>query len=230
MGIKDALQRVENRIHEACLRSGRDPREIQLMGVSKFHGSDEVAEAWDAGLRLFGENRVQEAAEKFPGFMETHAGCELHMIGTLQRNKVKAAVQLFHCIQSVDRVELITELGKHTAGREKPLPILLEMHTGEASKAGFPDLDSLSRGAEQVLECPGLVIRGLMTMAPYTDDTAVVRSSFKTLSAARDRLAERFPGCDWSCLSMGMSNDFEIAIEEGATLLRVGTMIFGDRV
>jgi uncharacterized pyridoxal phosphate-containing UPF0001 family protein len=107
--------------------------------------------------------------------------------------------------------------------------ILLEYHTAEESKSGFPDLDSLFRGAERALEFPGLNLRGIMTMAPYTKDEGLIRSSFRAVVSARDALALRFPGADWSCLSMGMSGDFEIAIEEGSTLLRIGTAIFGER-
>jgi uncharacterized pyridoxal phosphate-containing UPF0001 family protein len=107
--------------------------------------------------------------------------------------------------------------------------ILLEYHTAEESKSGFPDLDSLFRGAERALEFPGLNLRGLMTIAPYTEDEGLIRSSFRAAVSARDALALRFPGADWSCLSMGMSGDFEIAVEEGSTLLRIGTALFGER-
>jgi pyridoxal phosphate enzyme (YggS family) len=231
MTFSDRLKVIEERIGQACRRSGRDRADIRLMGVSKFHGIDRIEEAWDNGIRLFGENRVQEAAEKFSGFWETHAGPsggELHMIGSLQRNKAKAAAALFDCIQSVDRESIIGELGKYAAG-PKPLKVLLELHTGEESKAGFPDEESLLRGAEKVLGFPGLAPAGLMTMAPYSGDAGLVRGSFKALVRARKRLEKEFPGCDWSCLSMGMSSDFEIAIEEGSTLLRIGTALFGER-
>jgi uncharacterized pyridoxal phosphate-containing UPF0001 family protein len=107
--------------------------------------------------------------------------------------------------------------------------ILLELHTGEASKAGYPDTEQLFRAAEQTLQFPGLKLRGLMTMAPFTEDKELIRGSFRALVSARDQLTARFPACDWSCLSMGMSHDFEIALEEGATLLRIGTALFGER-
>lgn len=229
MVIAEALQHLNERIHEVCIRTGRNPGEVRLMGVSKFHERDALEEAWKGGIRLFGENRVQEAGRKFPGFKQDHPQTELHMIGTLQRNKAKAAAALFDCIQSVDRDELITGLGTLTLKREQPLMILLELHTGEASKAGYPDVDHLFRATERVLQFPNLIIRGLMTMAPFTDDKEIIRGSFRSLVSARDQLRSRFPGSDWSCLSMGMSNDFEIALEEGSTLLRIGTALFGER-
>lgn len=229
MAIIDAVERIRERIAEACIRSDRNPAEIQLMGVSKFQDIGKIEKAWQAGIRLFGESRVQEAVEKFTSFKQQHPETELHLIGSLQRNKVKAAVSLFEGIQSVDREALITELGTWTKQRDRPLGILLEFHTGEETKSGFPDEEHLYRATEKVLSYPGLVLRGLMTMAPYTDDTAQIRAAFRSLVSARDTLASRFPACDWSCLSMGMSQDFEIAIEEGATLVRIGTALFGEK-
>jgi pyridoxal phosphate enzyme (YggS family) len=226
MAIEDAIAKVKERIHAAALRAGRDPSGIRLMGVSKQQEVPALEAAWRGGVTLFGENRVQEALGKFSGFRELHRGVELHMIGSLQRNKAKTAVSLFDCIQSVDRDELIAELGRLTAGRETPLPILLELHTGETSKAGYPGEDALFRAAEKALAFPGLSLRGLMTMAPFTDDAALIRASFRALVKARDKLRVRFPLSGWPCLSMGMSNDYEIAVEEGSTLLRIGTALF----
>ncbi|MDR1247964.1 MAG: YggS family pyridoxal phosphate-dependent enzyme [Treponema sp.] len=229
MGIAEALEAVEERIERVCLRSGRKREEIRLLGVSKFHTAVTVEEAWNAGIRFFGESRVQEAASKFASFKPAHPGTELHLIGSLQRNKAKIAADLFDVVQSVDREELIATLGSLTGDRKDPLMILLEYHTAEESKSGFPNLDSLFRGTEKALEFPGLSLRGLMTIAPYTEDEGRIRASFREAVSARDALALRFPGADWSCLSMGMSGDFEIAIEEGSTLLRIGTAIFGER-
>lgn len=225
---------IEERIQNACRRSGRNRDEIRLMGVSKLYGPDAVEEAWRGGLRLFGESRVQEAAEKFTGFRESHGGAEIHMIGTLQRNKAGAAASLFDCIQSVDRDSLIGELGKVSVNRGAALKILLELHTGEESKSGFSGEESLFRAAEAVLSCPNLRIQGLMTIAPFTGEKELIRASFRRMVKVRDALEARFPGgrekrCAWDCLSMGMTNDFEIAIEEGSTLLRIGTGIFGER-
>ena len=229
MNVSTTLQRLNERIYEACRRSGRKTEDIRLMAVTKFHNAELVREAFDAGLRLFGENRVQEAEGKFPSFLETHSEAELHLIGSLQRNKTKRALSLFKCIQSLDRIELVDELVTLAGNREVPLDIFFELHTGEESKAGFPDLDTLYPAVEKVLSCGGLNICGLMTMAPFTTDQNPIRASFRTLSAAQTRLKQRFPEADWSCLSMGMSNDFEIAVEEGSTLLRIGTALFGGR-
>jgi pyridoxal phosphate enzyme (YggS family) len=229
MTIVEALEQINERILRACARSGRRPEDIRLMGVSKFHEVARVEEAWRAGLRLFGENRVQEAAAKFAVFKGDHPETELHLIGSLQRNKAKTAVSLFDCVQSVDRDELAAELGALSAGRERALPILLELNSGEASKSGYPDEESLFRAVEKILSFSGLEIRGLMTMAPFTGEDSRIREAFRALVRARDHLAVRFPQCDWSCLSMGMSGDYEIAIEEGSTLLRIGTALFGER-
>jgi pyridoxal phosphate enzyme (YggS family) len=199
------------------------------MGVSKFHPLSRIEEAWKGGLKLFGENRVQEAAEKFSAFTASHPGSELHLIGTLQRNKAKIAARLFDGIQSADREEIITELAKHVEGREKPLRLLLELQTGEASKSGFPDNDSLLGAAEKLISARGLEAAGLMTMAPFSSDEKEIRASFRALVQAQKSLSAHFSQQDWSCLSMGMSGDFEIAIEEGSTLLRIGTAIFGER-
>jgi pyridoxal phosphate enzyme (YggS family) len=238
MSIAGNIAVLEERIQKACAASGRKREEITLMGVSKFQPVELVEESWRAGIRCFGESRVKEGAEKFALFRESHAGSSVHLIGSLQRNKAKQAAAFFDCVQSVDRVELITELAKHAgeasldvpALRKNPLPVLLELHTAEDSKSGFAGLDELFSAAETVLGLPALVPWGLMTMAPFTADEQPVRASFRALARARDELAKRFPPAEnWGCLSMGMSGDFEIAIEEGATLLRIGTAIFGER-
>ena len=233
LDIAGRVKLLEEKIEAACRRSGRERQEIRLMGVTKFRPMEAVEAVRKAGITLFGESRVKEAREKFSAFWETHPGdgsAELHLIGPLQRNKAKIAASFFDCIQSVDRDSLLEELGVLTAGREKPLMIMLEYHTGEETKSGFPDLDSLLRAAERTLSLPGLHPAGLMTMAPFTDDKAAIRLSFRKLFAARDELQKRFGrGKDyWSCLSMGMTNDFETAIEEGSTLIRIGTAIFGE--
>jgi len=235
--IAARLELVEERIEAACCRCGRKRQDIGLMAVTKFQAQEAVEAAWQAGIRLFGESRVQEATGKFPGFWDGVSGGvshprdgshELHLIGSLQRNKAKTAAAFFDCIQSVDRDSLIDTLGALTLERESPLMILLEYHTGEETKAGFPSRDSLFMAAEKLLSFPGLKCAGLMTMAPFTGDKEAVRSAFRELAAARDELVKRFPSGSWSCLSMGMTGDFEIAIEEGSTMIRIGTAIFGE--
>jgi pyridoxal phosphate enzyme (YggS family) len=238
MFVARNLETIEERILNACLRAGRKRDEITLMGVTKFQPMEAVTEAWNAGLRCFGESRVQEAAAKLGAFRAGKPDMELHLIGALQRNKAKTAASLFDCIQSVDRESLALELAKCAAERmarelASPLPLLLEFRTGEDSKSGFTGVDDLFRAVEFILVCPSLSIRGLMTIAPNTSDEKILRSAFRRLVKLRQELELRFPSkerqCSWSCLSMGMSNDFELAIEEGSTLLRVGSAIFGER-
>jgi pyridoxal phosphate enzyme (YggS family) len=223
MFVAENIAKLEERIQRACARAGRNRDEITLMGVSKFVPVNLIDEAYRSGIRCFGESRVKEAAEKFDNFKSEHSEARLHLIGSLQRNKAKQAVLLFDCIQSADRAEIIVELAKHSL--QPPLEILLELHTGEETKSGFKSIDELFNAAETVLNCENLKLTGLMTMAPFTKDAGLIRSSFRQLVSARDELEKRFPG-NWSCLSMGMSNDFEIAIEEGSTLLRIGSAIF----
>jgi pyridoxal phosphate enzyme (YggS family) len=231
MSVAGNIAEIEERIVKACLRSGRKREEITLMGVTKFQPLEAINEAWAAGLRCFGESRVQEAFAKFDGFREGKAGAEIHLIGALQRNKAKLAASLFDCIQSVDRESLAVELAKYTAGRGSPLPLLLEFRTGEDSKTGFTDVDELLGTVETILACPSLYIRGLMTIAPNTRDDGTVRSAFRRLVKVRQELEQRFPSHNsWTCLSMGMTGDFETAIEEGSTMLRIGSAIFGERI
>jgi pyridoxal phosphate enzyme (YggS family) len=229
MRVAANLALIEERIEKACLRSGRKRDEITLMAVTKLHPPEAVVEAWNAGVRSFGESRVQEAAAKFAGFRDNYPGMELHMVGSLQRNKAKLAAALFDCVQSVDREALAEELAKHAAGRNHPLPVLLEFRTGEDSKSGFTGFDDIFRAAELALSCASLSVRGLMTIAPNTGDEGMLRTAFRTLAKVRHELEKRFPREDcWRCLSMGMSGDYAIAVEEGSTLLRIGSSIFGD--
>ena len=230
------MEKLEEKINAACLRSGRRREDIELMGVTKFQSPETVVEALGAGLRLFGESRVQEALKKFspgsvPHFcdLQKRGEAKLHFIGNLQRNKAGKAADFFDCIQSVDRDSLIDELGALTSTRENPLMILLEYHTGEESKAGFRSRDALFRAAERVISFPGLLPAGLMTMAPFKAGKAAVRSAFRELSLAREELLKRFRTFSWDCLSMGMTEDFELAIEEGSTLIRIGSALFGEQ-
>ena len=236
--IKERLELVEERIEAACRRSGRKREEITLMGVTKFHPLERIEAAWKGGVRLFGESRVKEGIEKYTGFWQSHprdGKTELHLIGTLQRNKAKAAAAFYDCIQSVDRDSLIEELGILTADRKPPLMIMLEYHTGEDTKSGYTSIDDLCVAAEKVLSFPGLKPAGLMTMAPLSGDQDIIRPAFRKLLRARDELEKRFPRSSgsneqpWSCLSMGMTGDFEIAIEEGSTMIRIGTLLFGEK-
>jgi len=233
MSVAENTARVEERIQKACSFAGRKRDDITLMGVSKFIPIGKVEEAFNAGIRFFGESRVKEALDKFESFRNDSVRqvnpVQLHLIGSLQRNKAKAASLFFDCIQSVDRDELIVELEKSAGLRAdgSGLSVMLELHTGEETKSGYENLDALFHAAELVLGSANLKPQGLMTMAPFTEDEQLIRSSFRQLVKAQKELEKRFPPKEnWESLSMGMSNDFEIAIEEGATMLRIGSLIF----
>jgi len=226
MPVAQNIEKIEERIQKACDRCGRKRDEISLVAVSKFVPLNLIDEAFGAGIRLFGESRVKEASEKLETFRDGHSGAKLHLIGSLQRNKAKQAALFFDCVQSVDRLELVRELAKHAGAREEQLAVFLELHTGEDSKSGFGSLDDLFEAAQTVCAFACLKPAGLMTMAPFTEDESLIRDSFRALAKAREELGKRFPKENWSCLSMGMSNDFEIAIEEGSNLLRIGSAIF----
>jgi len=227
MSVAENIEKLEERIQKACDCANRKRDEITLMGVSKFVPVELIDEAYRHGIRCFGESRVKEAEEKLNAFKSGHPDSLLHLIGSLQRNKAKQAALFFDCIQSADRDEIIVEIAKHSPQRKEPLEIMLELHTGEETKSGYQSIDALFKATELVLGSEKLKLTGLMTMAPFTTNTALIRSSFRQLVNARDELEKRFPG-NVVCLSMGMSNDFEIAIEEGSTLLRIGSAIFSD--
>jgi pyridoxal phosphate enzyme (YggS family) len=229
MGIAENALRIREQVYESCLKAGRAPDEVTLMAVSKFHETPAIQAAADAGLLLFGENRVQEAVRKFTPFLGRCPDVRVHLIGSLQRNKAKAAAALFDCVQSIDRGGIVRELGRVTKDRSKPLSVLFELNAGEATKSGYADEDALCAGVEAALEFGGLRPGGLMTMAPFTSDERRIREAFRKLVRAQERLRQAFPECCWDCLSMGMSDDFKIAIEEGSTMVRIGTAIFGER-
>jgi len=231
MSIKENLQEIKDKISAAEKKANRPEGSVKLMAVSKFHPVDTVFESIENGQFLFGENRVQEASEKFPQVFEKYPEVELHMIGQLQTNKVKKAVEIAHCIQSVDRIELLKEIEKQCAKINKSIKILFEVHTGEESKSGYTSIEELKKSIEECKNCsfPHIIPVGFMTMAPFTDNKELIRKSFKTLKQLQEQLQTEYPMFKFDELSMGMSGDFEIAIEEGATIVRVGTAIFGER-
>ena len=231
MSIKENLEIIRNKITEAEKKSGRNSGSVKLMAVSKFHPSEAVIDAFTAGQFLFGENRVQEASQKFPPLIAQHPEITVHMIGQLQSNKVKKAVEFASCIQSVDRYDLLREIEKQCAKLERTIEILFEVHTGEESKSGYTTEVELRNSIEACVkgEFPHIVPKGFMTMAPFTDDQALVRKSFITLRELSEKMQKDYNELSLTELSMGMSGDFEIAIEEGSTLVRVGTAIFGER-
>lgn len=229
--VQNNLRRIIERISETEIKAGRNSGSVKLLAVSKFHPRESVIDAVKAGQVYFGENRVQEASEKFPFVFENYPEVKLHIIGQLQTNKVRKAVQIADTIQSVDRLELIKEIEKQSAKLEKTINVLLEFHTGEESKSGFENIESLREalGYMAMGNTPHIVPKGFMTMAPFSDDKELVRKSFRTLRNISETMKKEFSCFDLTELSMGMSGDFEIAIEEGSTMVRVGTAIFGER-
>jgi PLP dependent protein len=231
MPIAENIAAVRERIAAAARRAGWRPEDIALMAVSKTHPPERIREAHAAGLRLFGENRVQEFAGKAEALSDL-AETEWHMIGHLQTNKAAKAAELFRAVDSVDSVKLAERLDAATRALGKKLSVLIEINVGgEAAKTGVaPDSRELE---ELLLAAPrfdALVFRGLMTVPPFTDDPEGARPYFRKLRALRDSVVARhLPGIAMEVLSMGMSHDFGVAIEEGSTCVRVGTAIFGER-
>jgi PLP dependent protein len=232
MSIFTNIGTIQERISQAALRSGRRPEEIVLMAVTKTHAPEQIREAYAAGLRVFGENRVQEFAGKADVLTDL-VGAEWHMIGHLQTNKSAKAVELFTAVDSVDSVKLAEKLNAAAQNLDKKLPVLIEINVGgEAVKSGMaPDSHELE---DLLLSAPrfeALEFRGLMTVPPFTDDPEGARPFFRRLRELRDAIAQRrLPNVQMDILSTGMSHDFEVAIEEGSTCVRVGTAIFGERV
>jgi pyridoxal phosphate enzyme (YggS family) len=226
--IRDRIDRVRGQIADACARAGRDPSAVTLIGVSKTKPAEAVAEAVAEGIENVGENRVQEAAEKVDR-VRALLGRDptWHLIGTLQRNKARQALDLFSLIQSVDSVRLAEALSARAEGRQ--VPLLLEVYLGEDdARPGFRPAD-LDAALTAILALPGLDVRGLMTVAPLGLTHDQTRQAFRQLRELRDTLAATRPGTTLDQLSMGMSEDFSLAIEEGATMIRVGRAIFGER-
>jgi PLP dependent protein len=231
MTIAANIESIHERIAAAASRAGRNPKEIALMAVSKTHPPESIGEAYEAGLRVFGENRIQEFASKI-GTLQNLPAAEWHMIGHLQTNKASKATELFHAVDSVDSLKLAEKLDAAARQLGKKLSLLLEINVGgEAAKSGVapdsPALDELLIAAPRL---DSLQFRGLMTVPPFTDDPQDARPYFRKLRGLRDNIAARkHPGVNLDVISMGMSHDFEVAIEEGSTCVRVGTAIFGER-
>jgi pyridoxal phosphate enzyme (YggS family) len=220
--------RLLGRIARAAERAGRDPGSVALLAVTKTHSVEVVQQAALAGLSLFGENRVAEGTAKIAALAAEFPGLEWRLIGPLQSNKAKPALQYFSVIESLDRERLAARLEGLLAAEGKSLPVLLEVNLGaEETKSGSPPelVESLASSA---LACPHLEVRGFMAVPPFTEDPEGARPYFRRLKEIRDRLADRF-GKSFPELSMGMSHDFEVAIEEGSTEVRLGTVLFGPR-
>ena len=236
MSIADSIARVEEQIAAACRRAMRPRDSVQLMAVSKTHPAADIAEAFACGIRLFGENRVQEFAAKQSELqaagMSSDAGpASFHLIGPLQSNKATRAAQIFDAVDAVDSLRLAQRLDEACAAAGKRLPILIEIKlSAEASKHGLaPGAEELHPLLERLPNLKNLKFRGLMTIPPYADDLEQARPYFRRLRELRDSLAQQYPALQFDELSMGMSHDFSVAIEEGSTLVRIGAAIFGAR-
>ena len=232
-GLEASLRSVQERINAAAARAGRDPAEITLVAVTKTQSPTIIRAAFHLGLRHFGENRVEEAETKVSELSEYIAW---HMIGHIQSRKAKRVAPIFEMVHSVDSVKLARRLDRASGDRPHPLPVLLECNvSGEAAKDGFKadrweqddaQQKALLSDVEEILTLSNLQVQGLMTMAPIVADPEQARPVFIRLRLLRNQLAAAFDQADWRQLSMGMTDDFEVAIEEGATLVRVGRAIF----
>jgi len=229
--IAKNIARVRERIAAAATKVGRDPESVTLMAVSKTVEPARIVEAYQAGVRVFGENRVQEFQDKLPALSELK-DAEWHLIGHLQTNKARKSVEIFQAVDSVDSLRLAVKLDQAATQLNQVLPVLIEINVGgESSKSGVPldspELDELLRGAAALEH---LEIRGLMAVPPLAANPEAARPFFRLLRDLRDSIAaRRLPRIRMDTLSIGMSHDFEVAIEEGSTSVRVGTAIFGER-
>ena len=230
MSIASNLARIQEQIAEACRGCGRSEADVALMAVSKMQPVEAIAEAWSAGLRLFGENRVQEWQQKQPQIAQLTGApdqLQMHLIGPLQSNKTARAAELFHAIDSVDSLRIATRLNQTATELKKKLPILIEVKLShEETKHGI-SAEDLPKLLEELQRLEALVPSGLMTVPPWSEASETARPYFRELRRLRDECVPRFPTL--TQLSMGMSNDFAVAIEERSTCVRIGTALFGKR-
>jgi pyridoxal phosphate enzyme (YggS family) len=233
--IGDNISRVKERIALAADRAGRQADEVKLVAITKTFPARAIADAYAHGLREFGENQVQEAELKVLWGRDTGLDLKWHMVGHLQRNKVKRALQMFDVIQSVDSLRLAKEISKRCESAKISVPILLEVNvTGESGKFGFAVGDQVRdlrflEAVGNIAALPRLALEGLMTIAPFDAPERVLRDCFGRLRELRGGLRQEYPAENWDHLSMGMTDDFEVAIEEGSTIVRIGRAIFGER-
>lgn len=234
MSIAANLDRIRTEIADACAHAGRRPEDVHLMAVSKVHPAEAILEAYAAGQRLFGENRVQEWQTKLPllgSIMDTGEGPDrlrMHLIGPLQSNKTARAAELFHAVDTLDTVKIAERLNTTARTLGKKLPVLIEVKLShEESKHGLAP-EELSAFLDSLQAFDALIPSGLMTVPPWSEDAETARPYFQHLRRLRDEHVAAHPAL--TELSMGMSNDFRVAIEEGSTTVRIGTAIFGKRV
>jgi pyridoxal phosphate enzyme (YggS family) len=223
--IEENLQRLKDKIITQCEISNRNINDIKLVAVSKYFGLDAISEANKLGITDFGENKAQELRDKYQLIGDK---VNWHFIGTLQKNKVKYVIKAASLIHSVDSIALADEINKHAERLDKVQNVLLEIKTSsEETKSGLEQEEQITELAARCNSLSSINLLGLMTMAPYTNDERLIRKSFSELRKLKDKLNEQ--GFKLTELSMGMTNDFEIAIDEGATMLRIGSAIFGPR-
>lgn len=228
MMMQKRLEETLEEIERAAASIGRAPSTVQLMAVSKTHTYEEILELFGCGQLLFGENRVQEVVEKYSS--PRPEGMLVHLIGHLQSNKVKKIVGLVDAIDSVDSLKVASKISEASLALNKRMPILLQYNTSEEdSKSGFESESSLYEALDSIAQLQGVTVRGLMTIGPLHGGEDETRKAFSLLRALQESCISRYPHLDFSTLSMGMSGDFPLAIREGATMVRVGTRLFGKR-
>ncbi len=227
--MKTRIREINTRIAAAAARAGRDPLEIQLVGVTKTVPAERIYAAIDAGLRVFGENYIQEAMAKIDAISNHRLAW--HFIGHLQTNKSKYAVRYFDLIHSVDSAKLAREISKQAKKYQKVQPVLVQINIGEEATKSGVTADNALKLVHEISALENLSVQGLMTLPPFFNAPEKVRPYFRALRNIRDQIRDTaIPGVSMTHLSMGMTGDFEVAIEEGATMVRIGTAIFGDRL
>ena len=225
--LADNLKQVQNNIADACRKAGRDPEEVTLVAVSKTKPVEMLQEAYDAGARVFGENKVQEIMDKYD---RLPSDIQWHMIGHLQRNKVKYIIDKVAMIHSVDSVRLAQTIKAEAAKKDLVMPILVEVNVAEEESKFGLSTDEVLPFLEEISQYPHIAVKGLMTIAPFVDDAEENREVFvKLKKLSVDIAAKNINNVTMSVLSMGMTGDYQVAVQEGATMVRVGTGIFGER-
>lgn len=220
-------QIILNNIEKAAFKSGRNKSDIILLAVTKTVPLDAVRTAAENGVTVFGENRVKEAADKYKNLIDN---VELHLIGHLQRNKAKLAAKTFSWVQSIDRIETAEELNKYAVFENNTINILIQVNTsGEETKFGIRDYSEINKLIDSILKLRNLKLRGLMTIGPFTSDEQEIRKAFKKLKELYMKVKDSYTNQKIDTLSMGMSSDYKIAVEEGSTMVRIGSALFGNR-
>ena len=225
--LADNLKNVQNNIEKACQKSGREPQEVTLVAVSKTKPVEMLQEAYDAGARVFGENKVQEIMDKYD---KLPSDIQWHMIGHLQRNKVKYIIDKVSMIHSVDSVRLAQTIEAEAAKKDLVMPVLIEVNVAEEESKFGLSVEEVIPFLEEISSYPHIAVKGLMTIAPFVEDAELNREVFvKLKKLSVDIAAKNINNISMSVLSMGMTGDYQVAVEEGATMVRVGTGIFGER-